>query len=139
MLHVVKSWERPFGGAHTDNLHCLTLVSPRATSRRRCKGTRRAKEEGKFQPKIMSYLGISQALPPRGSTPRLATTIYGLRFLFIRSGCLLLVRVGTATTTEGAQRCIFVGKGKEVYVLICVIGSSPRRFDSARGHNNFNV
>nr|DAR96725.1 MAG TPA: hypothetical protein [Caudoviricetes sp.] len=43
------------------------------------------------------------------------------------------------TATEGAQRCIFVGKGKEVYVLICVIGSSPRRFDSAHGRNNFNV
>ena len=46
MLHVVKSWERSFGGAHTDIFKCFPYITPRATSRRRCKGTRRAKEEG---------------------------------------------------------------------------------------------
>nr|DAY32025.1 MAG TPA: hypothetical protein [Caudoviricetes sp.] len=47
MLHVVKSWERSFGGAHTQTTSIVLFrFSPRATSRRRCKGTRRAKEEG---------------------------------------------------------------------------------------------
>lgn len=30
MLHIVKGWERPFGGAHTDNLHCfISFLTPR--------------------------------------------------------------------------------------------------------------
>nr|DAN28215.1 MAG TPA: hypothetical protein [Caudoviricetes sp.]DAT91570.1 MAG TPA: hypothetical protein [Caudoviricetes sp.] len=37
------------------------------------KGEPRKRAKFQLKTKITSYLGISQALPPRGSTPRLAT------------------------------------------------------------------